>query len=65
MKRNNIIKLIGNIILAITPIVIGCLITWGLTCLVVWAICLCFGFHFSLLIATGIYFIFILIKAIF
>lgn len=46
-------------------IIISCAaVSWGLTCLLVWAICSCLGFPFDLLQATGIWLIIMLIEHI-
>ena len=39
--------------------------SWGITVGIIYLICLCFGWHFSLLIATGIWLITVLIKITF
>ena len=38
---------------------------WGITVGIIYLICLCFDWHFSLLIATGIWLITVLIKITF
>ena len=38
--------------------------SWGATCGILWLICMCFGLDFSLLIATGIWLILVILKFI-
>lgn len=49
-------------ILTIFLAVILYAISWGLFVGIVWLICLCFGKEFSLLVATGIWLVILLIR---
>ena len=46
-------------------ILFGMVLSWGITSFIIWLICLCFGWDFSLLIATGIWLVIYLIKQLF
>ncbi len=40
-------------------------LSWGVTALLVWLICLCFSWEFNFLIATGVWLIYLFIKSLF
>lgn len=46
-------------------ILLGLAVAWGIVVLMVWLICLCFGWKFTWLMATGVWLIVLLIKGIF
>ena len=46
-------------------LVLGCAISWGITCGLVALVCLCFDLTFSWLIATGVWAIACLLRSIF
>lgn len=63
------LKEIGEVGLA-AFVIIGIMIlilavSWGCTCLLVWLITLCFDIEFSLLMATGVWLVIILLQNIF
>lgn len=37
-------------------------VSWAIVCFVVWLISLCFGFHYTLLIGTGVWLVIILLR---
>lgn len=39
--------------------------SWGVTVGIIWLVCKCFGWTFSLLIATGIWLVLLLLKSVF
>ena len=49
----------------ILVIVLACLLSWAVTCGIVYLITLCFGIGFSLPIATGCWLIMLLISTLF
>ena len=51
--------------LAIILALLGIGIYWGITVLSIYLICLCFSLKFSLLVATGIWLVIIILKSIF
>lgn len=53
-----------SLTLTIIAIIGVFLISWGATCGILWLICMCFGLDFSLLIATGIWLVLVLLKYI-
>ena len=53
-----------SLMLTIIVIVGYSLISWVITCGILWLICLCFGLEFSLLIASGIWLVLVLLGAI-
>ena len=61
---NKIIGSVGSIVLGILIIVAILALSWGFTVGIVALICLCFGWQFNLLIATGIWFVIILLRSI-
>lgn len=54
-------KVVGVII----AVALGSAISWGVICLAVWLICLCFGLTFNILHATGIWIALLIIKGVF
>ena len=46
-------------------ILLGLAVGWGIDVLIVWLICLCFGWKFTWLMATGVWLICLLIEGIF
>lgn len=50
-----------SLMLAIIAITGVWLISWGATCGIIWLICVCFGLDFSLLVATGIWLVLVLL----
>lgn len=46
-------------------LIVALAISWAVTTGIIWLICLCFGWTFSLLIATGVWLILTLIASVF
>lgn len=46
-------------------ILLGLAVGWGIVVLMVWLICLCFGWEFTWAMATGVWLIVLLIEGIF
>lgn len=65
MKHSLQDKIPDGIFMAIAMILIlgACFfVAWGVTCLGVWAICLCFGWTYSWKLGTGIWLIIVLFR---
>lgn len=45
--------------------VAACLVSWAVTCGIIWLVTLCFGWEFKLSIATGIWLVMWLAKTVF
>jgi hypothetical protein len=52
-------------LIALVSVAIILSLSWGVSTLLVWLICLCFGWSFSLLIGTGIWLIMLLLSSVF
>ena len=64
-KHENFIINVLAIGMIILLIILGIAASWGIVCGLIKLITLCFGWHFSLKIATGIWLIILLIGLIF
>lgn len=45
--------------------VAACLVSWAITCGLIWLVTLCFGWEFKLSIATGIWLLMFLARSVF
>ena len=61
---NKITEGVGSIIIGVLIFVAILAISWGFTIGIIALICLCFGWQFNLLIATGIWLVIILLRGI-
>ena len=61
---NKITEGVGSIIIGALIFVAILAISWGFTIGIIALICLCFGWQFNLLIATGIWLVIILLRGI-
>ncbi len=61
---NKITERVGSIIIGALIFVAILAISWGFTIGIIALICLCFGWQFNLLIATGVWLVIILLRGI-
>ena len=61
---NKIANGVGSIIIGILIFIVIIAMSWGITIGLIALICLCFGWQFNLLIATGVWLVIILLRSI-
>lgn len=60
----NMKEILGVIGLTSAIAIIAYALSWGITCFLIWLVTLCFGLDFSLIWATGIWLIIIILKGV-